>query len=744
MPKRQRPFYNLLLLCALMLPLPSKLAADNPKRVTVLPVTGKIVLDGVLDEADWAQAPALGEILQREPKQESPASERTEVKLLADKANLYVGVQCYDSVPEKITGTQMRRDASLEADDRIEILLDTFHDRRNAFYFATNPAGALVDGLVIENGRQINFDWNAIWDVRVKRNDKGWSAEFAIPFKSLGFTPGQDVWGFNFARYIVRKLEEDRWATPRLDVRFTQVSEAGEISGFAAAEQGRGLDVRPYVIGNAVRDEFGRPTTFRNDFNGKGGADIFFNITSSLKLTTTINTDFAETEVDDRQINLTRFPLFFPEKRSFFLENAGVFNFTRSAGGNSELLPFFSRRIGLLAGREVPILAGAKLTGKAGKYDLGVLAVRTRETSFSNPNGRQTIEAKNFFVGRVKRNLFKQSYLGALYTDGDPGSATNSRTIGADLRLATANLLGSQRNFSVDLFASKTSKQAVNGDAAAYGVFVNYPNDRWDMFAEWRHVGRDYNPALGFVARKAVDKLYLGAVYKPRPKKFLNVRQMFNEMFFTQYRRNDLARGTSTIESWRFFTAPINWDFNSGDRVEANWAPQFEHLFQPFEIADGIVLPPGDYRFTRYRAEFNTAAKRPWEFGATWWFGGFYSGHADQIEAEFTYKFAPHFQLAAQTEQTFARLKEGRFVARVYSLRADYAFSPFLTMSNLVQFDNESRNLGWQSRVRWILKPGNDLFVVFNQGWLQNERGGYNFRATGTKLAGKLQYTFRF
>ncbi|NOT62114.1 MAG: carbohydrate binding family 9 domain-containing protein [Acidobacteria bacterium] len=726
----------LVALCAVRWPV--GVVGQNGASFAVGRMTGKVALDGVLDEPNWTQAPALSEILQREPKQEVRASERTEVKLLADQATLYIGVRCYDSAPEKVVGTQMRRDASLEADDRIEILLDTFHDRRNAFYFATNPAGALVDGLVIENGRQINFDWNAIWDVRVKRNHEGWTAEFALPFKSLGFTPGQDVWGFNFARYIVRKLEEDRWATPRLDVRFTQVSEAGELSGFAAAEQGRGLDVRPYVIGNVVRDASGK-----SDFKGQGGADIFFNITSSLKLTTTINTDFAETEVDDRQINLTRFPLFFPEKRSFFLENAGVFNFTRSAG-NSELLPFFSRRIGLLSGSEVPILAGAKLTGKAGKYDLGALAVRTRATSLTNSSGQQTIEAKNFFVGRVKRNLFKQSYLGALYTEGDPGSATTSRTLGADLRLATANLLGSQRNFSVDMFVSKTSKQAVNGDDAAYGVFVNYPNDRWDAFAEWKHIGRAYNPALGFVARKAVDKLYLGAVFKPRPKKFLNVRQMFHEMFFTQYRRNDLARGVSTIESWRFFTAPINWDFNSGDRVEANWAPQFEHLFQPFEIADGIVLPPGDYRFTRYRAEFNTAAKRPWEFGATWWFGSFYSGHADQIEAEFIYKFAPHFRLALQTEQTFARLKEGRFVARVYSLRADYAFSPLLSLSNLVQFDNESRNLGWQSRVRWILKPGNDLFVVFNQGWLQNERGGYNFRATSTKLAGKLQYTFRF
>jgi hypothetical protein len=699
----------------------------NGKRVVVKPASVKIAVDGAMDEPDWAQAQLLGEIRQREPKEGAAATERTEVKVLADQNNLYLGVMCYDSEPDRAVGTQMARDADLEDDDRVEILLDTFHDRRNAFYFATNPAGALLDGLIIENGRSINLDWNAIWNVKVKRSDEGWCAEFEIPFKSLSFNAGRDTWGFNLSRTIIRKLEEDRWASPRLDVQFTQVSEAGEIAGFADAEQGRGLDVRPYAIGAFNRDERGN-----RKFEGDAGADIFYNITPGLRLTTTINTDFAETEVDDRQINLTRFPLFFPEKRSFFLENAGVFNFTRGSNRQPDLIPFFSRRIGLLAGREVPILAGAKLTGKAGKFDLGALAVRTRETGFT--------EAKNFFVGRVKRTLFTQSYLGGVYTEGDPSAATTSRTYGADLRLATSNFLGSQRNFSVDLFALKSGKQGVRGDDASYGINVNYPNDRWDLFAEWKHIGRNFNPALGFAPRRAIDKTFVGAIYKPRPKNFLNVRQMFNEVFFWHYRRTD--RGST--ESWRFFTAPVNWEFNSGDRIEVNWAPQFERLYAPFEIADGVTLPAGDYHFTRYRAEFNTAAKRRWEAGATWWFGTYYSGRADEVEVEFTYKIAPRFRLAFESEQTFARLKEGNFVARVFVLRADYAFSPFLTVSNFVQYDNESRDLGWQSRVRWILRPGNDLFVVFNQGWLQNERGGFNFRSAGTRLAAKIQYTLRF
>ena len=703
----------------------------NGKRIAIEPLNGKIALDGVLDEPGWAQAPLLGEILQREPKPESAASERTEVRVLKDKETLYIGVMCYDSEPNKVVGTQMARDASLEIDDSIAILLDTFHDRRNAFYFATNPAGALVDGLIVENQEGINFNWNAIWNVRTKRTAQGWSAEFAIPFKSLSFNRGQDVWGFNFSRVIVRKIEEDRWATPRLDIEFTQVSEAGELTGFAEIEQGRGLDVRPFAVGRWIKDERG------NDrFEGDMGGDIFYNITPGLRLTSTINTDFAETEVDNRQINLTRFPLFFPEKRAFFLENAGVFDFGRSVVRQLEMIPFFSRRIGLLDGVEVPILAGTKLTGKAGKFDIGALAIRTQQTPFT--------EAKNYFVGRFKRNLFKQSFIGAMYTEGDPVNKESSRTFGADMRLATANFLGSNRNFAVDAYAMKTSRTNADGtrrtgDDTTFGAIAGYPNDRWWGYLEYRHVGRDFDPALGFIQRKAIDKYSIRIEFNPRPKEFLNVRQMFNEFSFTAYRRNDLGK----IESWRLFTAPINWEFNTGDRVELNWVPTYERLFVPFEISDGVKLPVGGYRFTRYRAEIDTADKRFWKVFATWWFGSYFSGHADETSAEALFKFAPHFQAGVTVNQTFARLPQGNFVARIWALRADYAFSPFFTVANFIQYDNETRNLGWQSRLRWILKPGNDLFLVFNQGWEQ-ELGGLTFRRVGTRITGKVQYTFRF
>jgi len=703
-------------------------APNGARRAVVARASSHITIDGVLDEPDWAAATPIGEILQREPRPGEKASERTEVKLLYDRENLYLGVMCYDSEPQRIIGTQMARDAELQADDRIEIIVDTFRDRRNAFYFATNPLGALVDALVIENG-QINKEWDAIWTVKTRKFAGGWCAEFAIPFKSLGFNQGQLSWGFNFSRTIKRKIEEDRWASPRLDVKFFQVSEAGEIEGLSEVAQGRGLDLRPYVAGKWTRDSL----TGNETFTGKGGGEIFYNLTPNLKWTTTFNTDFAETEVDNRQINLTRFPLFFPEKRAFFLENAGAFSFSNPAGSRvPDVIPFFSRRIGLLEGNEVPILAGTKLTGKIGRYDLGVLGVRTRETSFA--------EAKNFFVGRVKRNLFKQSYVGGIFTDGDPANPTSSRTFGGDLHLATANFLGKEQNFAIDVYGLESRNEGVKGDDSSYGFTASYPNDLFSGRIGWQHVGGQFNPALGFVARPNVNKLDLRAEFDPRPKHFLNVRQMFHEFVFTRYTRLDTGR----VESWRLFTAPINYELNSGEHIEFNYIPQFERLFEPFEIAAGVRLPPGDYRFTRWRTEVNTASKRRWQADFAWWFGGFYSGHSNQFETGFGYKVAPHFQIRLGLDQTFVRLKAGSFVARIFELRANYSFTPFLSVSNLVQFDNESRNLGWQARVRWIIRPGNEVFLVFNQGWLQDERGGLNFRPAGTRLAGKFQYTFRF
>lgn len=723
--------------------LPTRLDAATPqepprepgKTAVVTAITSEITVDGLLDEEIWRTAPTIGELTQREPQTGEPPTERTTVTLLYDADNLYIGVMCSDSEPQRVIGTQMARDAALNSDDRIEILLDTYRDQRNAFYFSTNPAGALVDGLVFANG-QSNLQWDAIWMVRTRRTSQGWSAEFAIPFKSLGFPSGPTAWGFNIGRHILRKLEEDRWSGARLETLFFQVSEAGNITGLANLTQGIGLDVRPFAGGQWLRSRAdGRDTT-----TGKPGLDLFYNFTPSLKLTTTVNTDFGETEVDARQINLSRFSLFFPEKRSFFLEDAGVFSFSnihsetqRVAPSRSLVIPVFSRQIGLLAGKEVPVDLGVKLTGKVGRTDLGLLDVRTRDTS--------SVSDKNLFVGRVKRNVLQQSYIGAIFTYGHPSLSIASRTIGADLRLATSNVLGKSKNLVFNAYGLRSMNAGQSGKDGSYGATLEYPNEVVQLEAVWRDVQQDFRPAQGFVSRRNVRLLRAGARYIPRPKGILNLQRMFYDLFYTRYSRLD----TGELESWNVWNTFIDWHFNSGDTIHPfNLKLAYERLFAPFEISPGVVLPPGEYRSTRWRLQTSTARKRKLSATVDWYFGTFWSGHADELHTVLRFNIPPRIVFNLDTNQTFARLPQGNFVTRIVSLQANYAASSLLTVSNLMQYDNRTRNLGLQSRVRWTLQPGNDLFFVLAQGWIDDDLRGLRFAVDDTKISAKFQYTARF
>jgi hypothetical protein len=725
---------------------PQEPAAEPvPRSAVVTATTEAITIDGVLDEPIWSAAPKIGELVQRQPAQGRAPTERTDVTLLNDRDHLYVGVVSYDAEPRRVIGTQMARDASLSSDDRVEILLDTFRDQRSAFYFATNPSGALVDGLVASG--QLNSDWDAIWTVRTSRTDSGWIAEFAIPFKSLSFPAGRTVWGFNIARHIYRKLEENRWSGARLDTQFYQVSEAGEITSLVGLTQGIGLDVRPFLAGRSLR------VGGLHDEDAKPGLDVFYNITPSLKLTATFNTDFGETEVDARQINLSRFSLLFPEKRSFFLQGAGVFGFASTgpepAGGipaaGADVYPFFSRQIGLLGGREVPIDAGIKLTGTVGRTDVGLLSVRTGDLPI--------VDGKNFVVGRVKRNLFGQSYVGAIFTGGHPEAGQAGQTYGADLRLATSRFLGRPNNFVLNAFGIRSVNQGGAGPRPvtegssgrdwSYGVSAHYPNDRFNAQVAFREIQQNFRPALGFVQRDNVRMLRVAGSYNPRPANFLNVQQMFHDVYYTRFTRLDNGQ----VESWDLYVTLLDWHLSSGDNLHGmfDFNPTYERLFEPFEISPGVHLLPGEYRFTRFRSNLlSTAAKRRLSGSINLTYGGYWSGRAEQLTTSLTFKLPPRFTIAVSTNQTFARLPEGHFIARIFTTSASYAASPSLSLSNLVQYDNRSRNLGWQSRVRWTLQPGNDLFFAFNQGWIEEDLGRLRFRTEDSKVSAKFQYSFRF
>ena len=718
-------------------PAPQEPAAALIRQAVVTEVSEEIVIDGALDEASWRRAPTIGKLVQRIPTAGAEPTEKTYVTLLHDKDNLYIGVICFDSQPERILASQMARDAELNPDDRISIILDTFRDQSNAFYFSTNPNGAMVDGLIFANG-ETNEDWDAIWIVKTRQSDQGWSAEFAIPFKSLTFPAGQTVWGFNFSRIVQRTLEEMRWTGARFQTQFFQVSEAGEIINLEGLEQGVGLDVRPFIAQRWIYTD----ATGNHVLRGKPGLDLFYNLTPSLRLSTTINTDFGETEVDARQINLTRFSIFLPEKRSFFLQDAGVFNFATTGvdqpGGvpttGAEIFPFFSRQIGLIDGREVPIDYGVKLTGRSGRTEIGVLNVRTRDAP--------VVDNANMFVGRVKQNFWEQSYVGALVTAGDQARPETSSTIGVDMRLATSNFLGKNRNMIVNAWGLKSNNGGVEDKNSSYGFAAHYPNDRFQAQVMWREIQENFDPALGFVQRRNVRMLRLGGSFNPRPSPSTGIQQMFHDVFYTRFTRLD----NGLVETEKFHITMVDWHLNSGDSLHSlfDLSPTYERLFEPFEISPGVFLPPGEYRFTPVRFFFTSAQKRRLQGSIGLTVGDFWSGTAKVVETGLRYQLPPKFWISLETNQTFARLPQGNFVARILSCQINYSVSPFLAFANVVQYDNRSSNLGLQSRVRWTLQPGNELFFIFSQGWVQDISGGYDFRRQDTGLATKLQYTFRF
>ena len=684
--------------------------------------TGPIHVDGRLDEPDWQKISSIGPLTQREPREGQDATERTDVRILFDEQALYIGIVCHEEHRGGIVSTQLVRDANLDVDDRVTIVLDPFFDHRNGFFFQVNPSGARSDGQISNNEQVLNRDWDGIWDAALTRASDGWTVELSIPFKTLRFRPDQTVWGFNVERQIKHLFETDRWASARVTSWIGNLADAGQLTGLEGARQGHGLDVRPYLSG-------GRDT---GEGQFTGGLDVVKNLTPNLNASITVNTDFAETEADIRQVNLTRFPLFFPEKRTFFLEGAGVFDVAGLAGG-TDLIPFFTRRIGIygnedIGGGEVPIDVGAKLVGRQSDYNVGVLDVETRALP------AVSLDRQNMFAARVSRNLFEQSWVGAIVTNGNPDGTGTNNLLGADARFATSKFRG-DKNVSLDLFLERTSDQRLGQDYAG-GFGLSYPNDRWDLFLNWKQIGDAFQPALGFVPRVGIRTTNARIAFQPRPKRW-GIRQ-----FFFELEPLYITNLENRLENWRFFIAPFNVRTESGEHLEWNVIPEFEHLDAPFEIYPGVILPVGSYQWHKYRAEVNTATKRRWVLDVAYWWGGFYDGTRKQTGLGVTLKPNAHLSLVVRADRNDIVLREGRFYTQVVTGRADYNFTPNVSWQNLLQYDNESQLFSFQSRFRWILKPGNDLFVVVNRGWVKTFDG--SFESSFDRASSKLQYTFRF
>ena len=712
-------------------------AGDVP-RVVARRLEGEIQVDGSLNEAAWRTAPDIAGFVQVEPRSGEAPTEATNVWIVYSRDALYIAVRCQDANPGEIVATDMRRDASVEENDNIQLVLDTYNDHRNAYYFATNAAGALVDGRITEN-REPATEWDGIWLVRTRIDESGWTAEFQIPFKTIGFDPRLGEWGFNISRHMARGRETSRWASPSLDVSLSQVVRAGNLAGLDGLSQGVGLDIKPYGITGVTRDI----TTSRKwDGMADAGGEIFYRITSNLISSTTINTDFAETEVDARQVNLTRFPLFFPEKRGFFLEDAGIFDFAQSAeqqgppgmNGGGDLIPFFSRRIGLLNGREVPILVGEKLTGKIGRFDVGVLDVQTGDLTIDN---RQIAPSKNLAVARVKANFWSQSYVGAIFTNGDPSGETSNQLGGVDLKLATSNFIGSEKNLSLVMFGSKTSTGGVEGRDGLYGGEIAFPNDLVSLSQKWTRIEENYNPALGFAPRTGVRIASTTAEYRPRPD-VAGIRQLSFEFAYNDY----YSLTNHAPETRELELTPFQVFFHSGDMAEYTWNWNREELFEPWEIVDGIVLPVGVYSFGMQAVSARSSESRPLAAEVEFGTGSFYSGTRQLFSGAVTWRKDRYLTASFQLERNWVSLAEGSFDTSLVMARLDCAFTPFISLANFVQYDSESANIGLQSRFRWILAPGNEIFVVLNHAWQENLFD--RFEAAQTRLRVKLNYTFRF
>jgi hypothetical protein len=706
-----------------------------------------ITLDGNFDEAVWQRAQVASDFVQIDPDNGQPATAQTEFRIAFDANAIYIGVICHDSEAGKhLTRYQKRRDEFLNQDDKIRWTIDTFLDGRTGYFFETNPSGAMSDALMGINGQ--NRQWDGIWNERVQRHADGWSVEIEIPFRTLNFDPNSDTWGINVQRELSRKNENSIWMGWARNQGVTRMTNAGRLTGLTNVTQGHGLDIKPYLLGSA-QDAPARGEKMNG--TGQAGMDLFYNLTPALRTNLTVNTDFAQTEVDQRQVNLTRFSLLYPEKRDFFLDGATFFDFASpgaGAGGNggfrsqetgSDMIvnPFFSRRIGLTeAGDEQKILYGTKATGQLGGQDVGILHVRT--------GAEDGLVGEDFTVARLKHRLMRQSYVGAAYTRRDPHATgiDTRQTVGLDFRLATSTFRRDQNLSLSGWYADATQPGSING-TQAYGAALAYPNDRWNANLDFRTVEANFNPAVGFITRNAYRRYVPYVNFGPRPRNNRTVRQ---------YNLFVLADIQTTLDNRKiarnFTIQPFQIELAGNDRFAVQLIPHSEQLDSPFNInvAPGrrVTLPLGSsYDFLRYQVNWRTSNRRTIAFDGRYEAGNFYSGTRKEFVSNVTFRIMPGVFVYTAAELNSIELPEARFNTRLYRVVPELQFTPYVTWVNNIQYDTVSGVAGWQSRFRWIVRPGNDIYVVYTHNWLDDPLLA-QFATQDRRLSTKALYTYRF
>ncbi|MEE2791439.1 MAG: DUF5916 domain-containing protein, partial [Acidobacteriota bacterium] len=663
------------------------------------------LIDGLLNEEVWRLADVIDEFVQQEPVEGEPATERTVVRLLYDAQAIYIGVEAYDSEPSGIIATEMRRDSlRLLDEDNFQVIFDTFHDRRSGYMFVTSPLGARLEQQVAAEGEggwrgqntsNINLNWDGVWEVVANRTDSGWTAEIAIPMVTLRFPKVEEqVWGINFMRNIRRKNEQVFWAPVSKEYGLTRVSRAGTMTGVTAVDRGMDLRVTPYILTGGKQNRSGGSL----DGTGFGdvGLDVKYGVASGLNLDVTVNTDFAQIEVDEQQVNLTRFPLFFPEKRDFFLENSGMFNVGASSGFSRLADLFFTRRIGLSeTGQLVPIIGGARLSGKVDRHNIAAMNITTQD-AFGSPG-------ENFFVGRYSRDILSRSQIGGIVINKEAvASDQYNRTFAADTTLAV------HPNFVINAFLAKTETPGVSsGDMAAYAR-ATWLSRAWSFYGEYIDLQDNFNAEVGFVPRVGIRTSKFHAEWDPRPKRW-NIRMldpMWNIGYTTDQHNRLLTRRIHNM---------IGTYFEDGSTFTVWYNDLFEQLDIPFSIRDDVTILPGTYRFGewnfRYRSNpslrlYAEAAYRPQTF---------FGGTRTDVQFKLGLRASSRIAVEALLNRSDVELPVGAFVADLASVRFDWALSPEVTLRTLSQYNSTTSEISNSIRFNWIYRPGSDIFVSYDE-----------------------------
>lgn len=677
------------------------------------------LIDGELGDAAWIGVPAITAFRQVEPAPGSLPTTSTEVRLAYDSTHLFFSVVAHDTDPSRIVSTQRKRDADLNDDDHFVIVLDPFLDQRNGYFFSFNPLGAKQDAL-IRGGLTLNTDWDGLWNVIARTTTDGWTAEGSIPLSTISFNARAPAWGLNLERHIASRGERLRWSGPQRQYEVNSLAVAGRLTGLTGLRRASGFEFRPFTTLTYLHD---RPSGIDHT-RLKPGLDIFYKLTDSTTAVLTLNTDFADAEVDDRQVNLTRFPVTFPEKRAFFLQDAGVFSYSLI---NNNPLPYYSRRIGLgPRGEIVDIVAGARISGREGRVNFGLLGVHTER---SGP-----IEAKDLAVARVLVNLSSEAGLGLITTSGDPRTNGDAWLIGTDLNYTTSRLLGrSASPFDGSLYYQRTGATGRSANSQAYGWAAKFDSPTWGFTSYLDWVGEDYYPALGNVRQNGVwtGSAKLDHEFNPPPLKRLVPLLSVNLRHSLIYHNlEQIAVGPEIMAETK-----------RGDTLLARIREEDERLPEPFRVANGVVVRPGDFQGQRYETTLALSKSRPLSATVNLASIPYYGGTQRVYATTLTWRPSPIFNLDGAFSYTDVRLPYAHFPVRLLKLGTAIQFSRTLVWSLLGQYDNLSRAVGFNTRVRWTYAKGGDLFVVANQGANVIDS---RWEFTRTELSTKIGATFRF